>query len=83
MSPLHTRRLGRIAIAAACLLAVAACGNKATPNAGPSPSGSGAGQLNTGTAAPTTGATTATTTSGGGGTQSPYPGNAKDYGLAI
>ncbi len=84
----RSRRVAAIAAAAACLLALAACGKDgaANPNATGEPSAQG--QLGDSSAsATTTPDATATTTSGGGGgggtTTSPYPNNAKDYGLEI
>lgn len=93
MSPARPRVLLGVAAAAACLIALAACGDNANPTANPSLSESGSGEFGGETATPTTDATTqvpvtTTTTGGGGGNtnppqNNPYPNNAKDYGLAI
>jgi len=94
MSSPQPRHVLGIVAAAACLLALAACGSDNEPT--PQPTATGQGQVGEVTATPTgdtTGdtPTTAATTNGGGGgggggggNQGPsYPGTAKDYGLAI
>jgi hypothetical protein len=83
----RSRRVAAIAATAACLLALAACAKDGTPAANGTSEPTGQGQIGDASAsATTTPDGTATTTSGGGGggsTTSPYPNNAKDYGLEI
>jgi hypothetical protein len=80
------RSAASVAAAAACLLVLGACGSKAPEDGPTTPSGQGqigadpsASETTNGTPAPTT----TTTQGGGGGQPSPYPNNAKDYGLEI
>lgn len=89
MSSPRPRHVLGIVAAAACLLALAACGSSKQPDAQPTATGQGqAGEVTTTpTGDTTTGGTptTATSTSGGGGGGggSSYAGTAKDYGLAF
>src|SRR5262249_9948699 len=86
------RRIGAATAVAAVLFTVGACG-KSNPPAGGSDNPSGAGQIGdagNATGTPTAAATTQGTGGGGNGggggggaTTSPYPSDAKSYGLEI
>ncbi len=89
MATPKARRLLTVAAVAATLITLSACGDNAQPSPDPSESATSVIGEPSGEASPTDTATTATPTStgssggGGGGGNSPYPGNAKDYGLAM
>jgi hypothetical protein len=92
MASPNARRLLTVAAVAASLMTLAACGDNAQPSADPTetatavvgePSGTPSASD---TPTPTPAASTSTTSGGGGGGGgggSTYPGNAKDYGLAV